>query len=86
MLLPAGSIVPLGNAWVGVEARDPAKNKAFRYGSVAWLKMLMGPGWPRPQKWVNCWVKFRKGPKKKQDCSNLLQPLVGTIIAKKMDS
>ena len=62
MLLPAGSIVPLGNAWVGVEARDPAKNKAFRYGSVAWLKMLMGHDGTRAQKLGNCWVKFRKGP------------------------
>lgn len=35
-----GSIVPLGNAWVGVEARDPAKNKAFRYGSESVTRQI----------------------------------------------
>eukprot|EP00435_Cladocopium_sp_Y103_P058983 s571_g20.t5 len=38
--LPEGSINPLGNAWVGSEARDPAQNKAFRYGSESVMNLI----------------------------------------------
>lgn len=35
-----GCIVPLGNAWVGSEARDPTQNQAFRYGSESVMGLI----------------------------------------------